>query len=76
MTDKHTFTEIELLNETDPATFAFGQASAIVPADSMHTFVAPNNKVLWSLHFEGRIPKWPDVEEEFAITVLPRAVTS
>lgn len=70
-TDKHTFTEIELFNDTDAAAFASGEARVTVPADSMHTFDAPNNKIVWSLHVKGDIPRWPDVDEEFPITVLP-----
>jgi hypothetical protein len=71
-TDKHTFTEIELFNDTDATALASGQASVTIPADSMHTFDAPNNKIVWSLHVKGDIPRWPDVDEEFPITVLPR----
>jgi hypothetical protein len=70
-TDKHTFTEVELFNDTDAAALASGQASVTIPADSMHTFDAPNNKIIWSLHVKGDIPRWPDVAEEFPITVLP-----
>jgi hypothetical protein len=75
-TDRHTFAELELFNDTDAAALASGQASVTIPADSMHTFLAPNNKIVWSLHVKGEIPKWPDVDEEFPITVLPRSTTS
>ena len=37
----------------------------------MHTFVAPNNKVLWRLRVEGQIPRFPDVKDEYPVTILP-----
>ena len=40
----------------------------------MHTFVAPHNKVLWTLAVAGEIARWPDVAEEFELLVLPPAV--
>ena len=37
----------------------------------MHTFAAPHNKVVWCLKVRGEIPRWPDVDEEFPLEVLP-----
>ena len=37
----------------------------------MHSFEAPNNRVRWTLIVHGDIPFWPDVRDEFPITVLP-----
>ena len=37
----------------------------------MPTFDAPNNDIEWCLKLRGDIPFWPDVAEEFPITVYP-----
>jgi hypothetical protein len=37
----------------------------------MHSFDASNNKIQWYLKVKGDIKKWPDVSNEFAVTVLP-----
>ena len=42
-----------------------------IPADSMHSFEASNNKIIWAVKLHGDIAKWPDVNLEFPITVLP-----
>ncbi|HEV7867780.1 MAG TPA: DUF3592 domain-containing protein [Chthoniobacteraceae bacterium] len=70
-TDRHVFTELELTDTTEPADIATGHVTTTIPANSMHTFIAPNNKLLWTLHLHGEIGGWPDVDEAFGITVLP-----
>ena len=70
-TDTHVFLEIPLFDSTDRAAFRSGSAQIAVPADSMHTFIAPNNKVLWRLRVEGQIPRFPDVKDEYPVTILP-----
>jgi hypothetical protein len=50
---------------------ASGTARLAVPADTMHSFEAPHNKVIWKLTLRGAIAKWPDVSEEFPIVVTP-----
>lgn len=50
---------------------AEGRVNVVIPRGTMHTFRAPNNKILWSLHVRGEIPRWPDVNEEFPFEVLP-----
>jgi hypothetical protein len=37
----------------------------------MHTFEGRNNKVLWRLHVTGGIPRWPDIDDEYPLTILP-----
>lgn len=73
VTDKHVFTTIELANTDHPADIVGGAGSVTIPADTMHSFVAPNNKIIWSLHVHGRIDRWPDIKAEFPVVVLPAA---
>ena len=49
-----------------------GQARVVLPAGLMHSWTAGHNKIIWSLHIRGDIPWWPDLKEEFPLTVLPR----
>ena len=71
-TDRSVFVNTVLLDTADRAQFASGSVKADIPRDLIHTFTAPNNKIVWMLHVHGDIPKWPDVNAEFPITVLPR----
>ena len=73
-TDKNTFCELEVMSTRDGEQMGFGQAMLTVPGDTMHSFRADNNKIIWTVTVHGDIPKWPDVKEEFEITVVPRGV--
>jgi len=48
-----------------------GHRQIQIPADFMHSFDAPHNKILWSLHLKGEIPRWPDLDEEYPLEILP-----
>jgi hypothetical protein len=71
-TDTHVFAKLPLLDSTDPGEFATGQTDFTVPATLMHTFEATNNKVQWRLLVQGEIPRWPDLSDEYVVTILPR----
>ena len=71
-TDRNIFVNTALLDTADRAQFSAGSVKLEIPRDSIHTFTAPNNKIVWMLCVRGDIPKWPDVNAEFPITVLPR----
>lgn len=71
-TDRSVFVNTVLLDTADRAQFASGSVKADIPRDLIHTFTAPNNQIVWMLHVHGDIPRWPDVNAEFPITVLPR----
>jgi len=71
-TDRIVFVNTVLFDSVDRAQFASGSMNVEIPRDSIHTFSAPNNRIRWMLHVHGDIRKWPDVNAEFPITVLPR----
>jgi len=71
--DTHVFASIPVVDTTDARQIAEGQAQFTVPADSMHTFWALHNQVIWTLKVRGDVPRFPDVSDEFPITILPRA---
>lgn len=70
-TDTKVFAEIPVFETSEREFFSQGNARVVVPPALMHTFEARNNKVLWRLRVIGEIPRWPDVEDEYPITVLP-----
>lgn len=72
VTDKETFAEIVLV-DTDYGV-GMGSARFDVPEDTMHSFEAPNNKIVWSLKLHGVIDHWPDVQEDFPLVIHPRSV--
>jgi len=51
-----------------------GTVEITIPDASMHTFRASNNQVCWVLKLNATIPKWPDINEEFDVHVLPHTV--
>ncbi len=70
-TDKATFAEITIVETTEMFDMEQGSANVTIPADTMHSFDAPNNEIDWTLEVHGAIPLWPDVSASFSITVLP-----
>lgn len=70
-TDKHVFERITVFEAGPEGDFRGGRVMVPIPRDTMPSFSAPNNKICWALHVRGAIPRWPDVDEEFALTILP-----
>jgi len=70
-TDRNTFYEMELYRTSSPYEIASGQVGFVMPSDTMHSFEAENNKILWNLEVRGSIQRWPDVKESFKINVTP-----
>ncbi len=53
-----------------------GSATFKVPADSMHSFHASNNKIIWNVRFEGDVPLSPNIREEYEIQVSPAPLST
>jgi hypothetical protein len=70
-TDRKTFLKLPVHSATDGPVFATGQGSVQLPMRSMPSFDSGNNKIIWAVHVKGRIPRWPDLKEEFVIQVQP-----
>jgi hypothetical protein len=75
-TDSKVFAEIPVFETTEREFLSQGTARVAVPPNVMHTFEAGNNKVLWRLKVHGEIPRWPDVADEYPITVLPQPASA
>jgi hypothetical protein len=71
-TDTNIFATIPLANQTPPQIAGAGSASVKIPADTMHSFDATYNKIVWVVRVRGEVPSWPDSDDEFPFTVGPR----
>jgi Protein of unknown function (DUF3592) len=71
-TDHHVFFSQELVSETRFHSIDRGEISLRVPQHTMPSFKSSNNEIEWRLKLRGDIPFWPDVIEDFTITVHPR----
>jgi hypothetical protein len=70
-TDTREFHRDVLAEPSDPGGIERGSGSIRIPATTMHSFKAPNNKIVWTIQVKGEIDRWPDVDESFDITVTP-----
>ncbi len=75
-TDTKVFAEIPIFETTEREFLSQGSARVVVPPGLMHTFESSNNKVLWRLRVRGEIPRWPDVDDEYPIHVMPQSLRS
>lgn len=74
-TDTETFAEITILETNNFIDIGRGEARVDIPADTMHSWEADHNKVLWNIAVHGDIAWWPDVDETFPITITPHEPT-
>ncbi len=70
-TDKKDFITLPIADTTQTLDMIGGAGSAEIPAETMHSFEAPRNKIVWTVRVHGEIPWWPDVREQYKIVVLP-----
>ncbi len=70
-TDRNLFADVEVTRLSSTREMVSGSAQVSIPADSMHSFSTQHNKIAWSIRVKGEIARWPDLNEEFPLTVLP-----
>ncbi len=74
-TDTHTatstFRTIAIAEPADVSRARMGEAELVIPEDTMHTFRGNSNRIVWELEVEGRIPRWPDVDDSWEVEILP-----
>ncbi len=73
VTARETFATLGVATASSPAEIATGSARIDVPADTMHSFDAPHNRIVWTLKVQGDIRSWPDVSEDLKVVVVPPA---
>lgn len=74
-TASDTFFEMELFKTQDYPDIAAGQIGFVIPQETMHSFEADNNKIIWSIHVHGDIARWPDVKQDYKIIISPQPIT-
>jgi hypothetical protein len=70
-TDKNVFMTIPVIDTRSKSTIKNGHASVKIPEGTMPSFDAAHNRIIWSFHLHGEIPKWPDVQDEFPVSIFP-----
>jgi hypothetical protein len=70
-TDRREFHSEVVAEAVDPFSIERGSGTIRIPATTMHSFSANNNKIVWSITVKGEINRWPDVDETFDVTVSP-----
>ncbi len=48
-----------------------GELELQIPPDSMHTFKASNNQIVWLIEVDAEIRNWPDFKETYELLVAP-----
>jgi hypothetical protein len=68
---ENTFSQMEVFSTQDGREIRSGEVGLVMPSDTMHSFEAYWNKIVWDIEVHGAIKLWPDVKETFKIAVLP-----
>jgi Protein of unknown function (DUF3592) len=71
--DKNVFSKLDLARVSTLTDMRSGRSRLTLPADTVPSFEASSNKIVWALKVEGEIPLWPDVREEFLLNLKPAA---
>jgi len=70
------FAEIPVVETVDQQIASQGQARVSIPAGLMHSFHGSSNRISWRLEVKGEIPKWPDIDQEHTLQVLPQGAVT
>lgn len=73
-TDQEVFATVPIADVDHPFAIGEGSASFSVPAGTVPSFEAPNNKIVWTFKAHLEIPGWPDTEETYDVIVRPGRV--
>ena len=71
VTEREVFATITLVDTANGWEIPRGSAAVPIPDDTMHTFTGPSNKVVWEIKVAGEIQRWPDVDQNFPVTLHP-----
>jgi len=71
ITESEVFATFHLLDTENDWEIPQGTVDLTIPSDSMHSFEAHANKIIWEIKIEGDIVRWPDVDQSFPVTIAP-----
>jgi hypothetical protein len=70
-TDREVFATYDLVDTANDWEIPRGTTEIDFPAETMHSFAAASNNIVWEIKVEGEIARWPDVNQNFPITISP-----
>jgi hypothetical protein len=70
-TDHSVFATVPIVDTSQAFEIPAGSASFSVPAGTLPSFSATNNKIIWQLKVTCDLPGWPDSEDDYELAVLP-----
>jgi hypothetical protein len=73
-TDREVFATHTLVDTSNDWEIPGSTAAVKIPDETMHSFAAANNKIVWEIKVEGEIDRWPDVGQNFPINVRPMRI--
>jgi hypothetical protein len=72
-TEKSVFARLPIVElEASWMDMVRGEGTLLVPVGVPASFTAANNKIVWTIRARGEIARFPDVAEEFEITMKPQ----
>ncbi len=74
VTDREVFQTHDLVDTGSDWEIPKGAADIVIPSDTMHSFAAASNKIIWEIKVEGEIVRWPDVNQNFPIEIRPMRI--
>ena len=74
ITEREVFATLDLVNTQNDWEIPQGAFELTIPSDSMHSFEADANKIIWEIKVEGEIARWPDVGQNFPIEIRPMGI--
>jgi len=74
ITEREIFATFDLINTQNDWEIPRGAVELTIPSDSMHSFEADANKIIWEIKIEGEIDRWPDIGQNFPITIRPMRI--
>jgi hypothetical protein len=70
-TEENKFYEKVIVETTEASEIAQGFSLVQLTEDTMHSFKANRNSVVWKIQVHGDIAYWPDIEDDYEITIYP-----
>ena len=71
VTEQEVFATFDLVTTQNDWEIPQGAMELTIPSETMHSFVGDSNKIIWEIKVEGDIARWPDVDQNFPIDILP-----
>ena len=71
ITEREVFSSFDLVNTGNDWEIPRGSTELTIPADTMHSFEATSNRIIWEIKVEGEVVRWPDVDQNFPIDIRP-----